>query len=479
MNWRDFIPPAFLPRAALPVVETKASEGRMVATMHRVGQPTWSPVEYRKQLPRFRSNPIVYRATRLIGQAVAGIDPIITVGDTDQSDLPERRRHPCAQLLQYPNPEDDRSSFFEALAGFYALAGEAPVELGMGAMDPVQLYALRPEFLEVIQGPDGWPMAYQYRANGGLKRWDVNIELGQQRFLLIRAFNPLNDIRGQGALEPIAKDLDLFDAARDYAKALYDNGARPSGALVVKGNEDGGQRLSDKQYEALKAELAERTGAKNAGKPLLLEGGLEWQQFGLTQVEMEGEAQLNSAARRIALGLGVPPMLLGIPGDNTYSNYQEANRAFYRDLAIPIAKRLYGQIGRWLSAVTRTPDLKVTIDVDQIPALADEVSSKWQRVVGQNSAPLTLNEARAALGYEPVDPTIGSRIYMNNFNVPIDTLVATSEEGVTEAELRNVSQQLAVEYQMQNPAYDPAKDADGDMQSQDGTGQSSDRAAAA
>jgi|688.fasta_scaffold01641_59 HK97 family phage portal protein len=477
MRWRDLIPPAFLPPTEEPL-QIKASEGRRIATMHRVGQPTWSPAEYRKLLPRFRTNPIVYRATRLIGQAVAGIDPVITVGDVDQSDLPERRRHPAAKLFQYPNAEDDRQSFFEALAGFYALSGEAPVELGMGVMDPVQMYALRPEYLEVIQGPDGWPMAYVYRANGGVKRWDVNIELGQQRFLLIKAFNPLSDIRGQGGLEPVAKDLDMFEAARDYAKALYDNGARPSGALVVKGNEDGGQRLTDKQYEALKAQLEERTGPKAAGKPLLLEGGLEWEQFGLTSVEMEGQAQLSDAGRRIALGLGVPPMLLGIPGDNTYSNYQEANRAFYRDTAIPIAKRLYGQIGRWLAAVTNTPDLQVTIDVDQIPALADEVSSKWQRVVGQNSAPLTLNEQRAALGYERLAPEIGERIYMNNFNVPIDTLVRTSEEGVTEAELRNVSTELTVQYQMQNPAFDPAKDADGDMQSGDGTAADSGRAAA-
>jgi phage portal protein BeeE len=38
------------------------------------------------------------------------------------------------------------------------------------------------------------------------------------------------------------------------------------------------------------------------------------------------------AAREIALALGVPPMLLGIPGDNTYSNYQEATRSFWRVL---------------------------------------------------------------------------------------------------------------------------------------------------
>ncbi len=36
------------------------------------------------------------------------------------------------------------------------------------------------------------------------------------------------------------------------------------------------------------------------------------------------------AAREIALAFGVPPLLLGLPGDNTFANYQEANRAFWR-----------------------------------------------------------------------------------------------------------------------------------------------------
>ena len=57
-----------------------------------------------------------------------------------------------------------------------------------------------------------------------------------------------------------------------------------------------------------------------AGRPLLLEGGLDWKPLSLTPKDMDFIEAKNVAAREIALAIGVPPMLLGIPGDNTYSN---------------------------------------------------------------------------------------------------------------------------------------------------------------
>src|SRR3546814_1030491 len=71
-------------------------------------------------------------------------------------------------------------------------------------------------------------------------------------------------------------------------------------------------------------------GAANAGRPMLLEGGLKWQPLSLTPADMDFTETKAAAAREIALAFGVPPMLLGLPGDNTYANYQEANRALWR-----------------------------------------------------------------------------------------------------------------------------------------------------
>ena len=99
----------------------------------------------------------------------------------------------------------------------------------------------------------------------------------------------------------------------------------------------------------------------------------------------------HAAAREIALAIGVPPMLLGIPGDNTYSNYQEANRAFYRQTIIPLATRIATTLTTWLchpvrsagrSPALQTRDLlslEFRPDLDSIEALAPEREASCRR----------------------------------------------------------------------------------------------------
>jgi phage portal protein BeeE len=71
------------------------------------------------------------------------------------------------------------------------------------------------------------------------------------------------------------------------------------------------------------------------------------------------------------LSFGVPPMLLGIPGDNTYSNYAEANRAFYRQTVVPLVTRIASALGHWLGESFRS-DLRLVPDLDEVPALSFE-----------------------------------------------------------------------------------------------------------
>ncbi len=68
----------------------------------------------------------------------------------------------------------------------------------------------------------------------------------------------------------------------------------------------------------------------------------------LSPRDMDFMEAKNGAAREIALAFGVPPMLLGIPGDNTYANYAEANRAFWRQTVLPLAERTAAALGDWL-----------------------------------------------------------------------------------------------------------------------------------
>jgi HK97 family phage portal protein len=108
----------------------------------------------------------------------------------------------------------------------------------------------------------------------------------------------------------------------------------------------------------------------------------------------------HNAAREIALAFGVPPMLLGIPGDNTYANYQEANRAFVRGSVLPLASRIGNALSQWLGGAFGG-NVRLAIDADRVEALASDRAALWARVT---AAPfLTLNEKRLATGYAPVE----------------------------------------------------------------------------
>ena len=132
---------------------------------------------------------------------------------------------------------------------------------------------------------------------------------------------------------------------------------------------------------------------------MLLEGGLDWKPMGFSPSDMEFQKTKEAAAREIALAFGVPPMLLGIQGDATYSNYQEAHRAFYRLTVLPLATRVTAALSQWLGDFSgQTVELKP--DLDQVSALATERDAQWTRVSGADF--LTEAEKRALLGLPAV-----------------------------------------------------------------------------
>jgi HK97 family phage portal protein len=128
---------------------------------------------------------------------------------------------------------------------------------------------------------------------------------------------------------------------------------------------------------------------------MLLEGGLDWKPMGFSPSDMEFQQTKESAAREIALAFGVPPMLLGIPGDATFANYQEANRAFYRQTVLPLAARVAACVADWLAGFTGEA-LELKPDLDQVPALSAERDAQWARITGADF--LTEAEKRALLG---------------------------------------------------------------------------------
>lgn len=335
----------------------------------------------------FHKNPIVYRCVRMIAEACASIAFIISDENGQCQD------HPLVSLLARPGPMSDGADMRDMLVGHLLLHGNAYIE--MVGQEPVEaLYVLPPTHMRLLRDASGWPSHYEYVAGGKTHRYDAGIGAP---IIHLKLNNPADAHYGSPPLGAAALAIALHNASGQWNKALFDNAARPSGALVYRGRD--GQRLSDEQFDRLKEELKENfQGARNAGRPLLLEGGLDWASISMSPQDMDFIAAKHSAARDIALAFGVPPMLLGIPGDNSYANYAEANRAFWRQTIIPLNGRI---AAAFEAALCRQSGLTLRQDLEQVTALADERRALWRRINGADF--LTQNEKRRLAGFPDIE----------------------------------------------------------------------------
>jgi HK97 family phage portal protein len=338
-------------------------------------------------------NAIAYACVRKIAGAAASVPFLLYDGAAEVED------HPLLALLARPNGSEDCAALFERWYGFLQCAGNAYLEAVSLDGVPRELHVLRPDRMKVVAGARGWPAAYDYTVDGRTTR----IARDGSGFLPVlhaSLFHPLDDYYGLSPLEVAGAAIDVHNQGAAWTKALLDNAARPTGALIYRGP-DGTPGLTDEQFTRLKRELEDAyQGASNAGRPMVLEGGLDWKAMGYTPSDMDFAETRSVAAREIALAFGVPPMLLGIPGDNTYANYAEANLNFWRQTVLPQVSRTAAALTRWLCP-RFGGGLRVGYDADAVEALADARQALWEKLNGASF--LTVNEKRAAAGYSPLE----------------------------------------------------------------------------
>ncbi|BBC71603.1 portal protein [Altererythrobacter sp. B11] len=340
---------------------------------------TRPPFEYRHAVRRaFLDNPVAQRAVRIVAEGVGS--------------APLAGGEPTA--LELVRAASAGQSLLETLAAHLLLHGNGYVQVIRGGDGkPVELFALRPERVSVIAGADGWPTAWRYKVGDAVLTLPVEDEEGWPCLIHLKAFHPADDHYGAGCLSAAEQAVAIHNAAAGWNRALLENAARPSGALVYDGGENAA--LTGEQFERLRDELAGAfSGSANAGRPMLLEGGLKWQSLSLSPAEMDFAELKASAARDIALAFGVPPMLLGLPGDNTYANYREANRALWRLTLLPLAGKMLSGLQDGLRAWF--PGLELAVDLDRVPALAEDRERLWAQVSGADF--LDPAEKRALLG---------------------------------------------------------------------------------
>lgn len=374
--------PSFWQRLGLraPARDVKTVFSGAQAFMVPAGQAVWMRRDYSKFADEgFRRNVIAYRAISMVATGAAQI--AWRVEQRKGKRVSFLDNHPLLALLKRPNPTQGTSELFEMLYTHRMISGNAFVHaIGPKGEPPLELYALRPDRVSIIPGAGGVPKAYRYTVGNRSVDIPVDAVTGQSRILQLKHVHPLDDWYGMSPMEAAAYSIDQHNQCAAWNQALLQHGARPSGALMVKAEHGHGGQLSEQQYVRLKQQLDEQfSGAENAGRPLLLEGGLEWQDMSHSPREMDFISIKHSSARDIALAFGVPPQMLGIPGDNSYSNMKEARMALWEQTIIPLLQYTADELSNWLAPMF-DGNLRIHFDADAIPTNSEKRDALWLRV---------------------------------------------------------------------------------------------------
>lgn len=276
------------------------------AQLLSLGTPAYTPRDYRTVAREsYEKNVICYRAVSLIAQSCAGIPWKLY---RQKRALREIQDHPLLALLEHPNQEQSFADLLEQLISYWLLSGNAYltcVRPSPRAL-PQELWSLRPDRMRVIPGLKAIT-GYEYSVDTRSTHFDAS------EVMHLKMFASTNDWYG---LSPVIVCMDLIDQnneGNDWNIALLQNAGRPSGALVAAGS------LGADQYDRLRKMVRERyIGKRNAGLPLLLEGGLDWKPFSMSPMELDWLESRRQNMRDIAIALGVPPELLGDSANKTY-----------------------------------------------------------------------------------------------------------------------------------------------------------------
>lgn len=355
----------------------KGIEWRLLKLTRRATRKGWTPQRVQKQLhvAQKLGGARAYRRKRALLVKHHVLEPV--------------EEHALLDVLAQPNPLQDWSQFIESVLGFYCVTGNFFIDMvgpDNPSAPPRELWVLRPDRTRIVIGDAENPVShYMYGPGQGQRR-------EQEQVIHGKTWNPTDDFWGLSPIMAAARRIDWSNAAEDWNLALVQNGGQPAGAVMVEGNLNPDQRKEMREWVD-----TEYTGKDNVGRPLLLEGGMDWKQLALNPQEAAWLEGQEHATRKIAHVLRWPSVLLGDSSDRTYSNYGEARKASYEEATLPLLDLVRNLLNTRL--VPRFgDDLILDYCIEDIEALQDDKTEAWKRI--DESEELTFNEKRIAKGYE-------------------------------------------------------------------------------
>ena len=331
---------------------------------------------------------IVNRAVNMIVDDVAEIP--YSVGDQRQGTnniIKNIRRVKVDQLInKEPNPFQDISTFKRNLVIDLLIDGNIFIYF-----DGAHLYHLPAEKVTIYSDDNTYVEKYSF---------DNSIDYSVNEIIHIKENSFKSIYRGTPRLKPAFRTMQLLGSMRRFQDNFFKNGAVPG--LVLKSPNTLSEKIKERMLQAWSIRYNPNTGGK---RPLILDGGLEVEPMSQINFrELDFQESIKANERIILEAMGIPPILLD--GGNN-ANIRPNHRLYYLETVMPIVRKIGYALERYFG-------FNLAEDVTGIPALQPELRDQaayYATLV--NTGILSANEARVAMGKEPIDGFDEPRVPVN------------------------------------------------------------------
>jgi HK97 family phage portal protein len=253
----------------------------------------------------------VYACVSLISGAIAAL-PMHIYRRSDDGDLERDHGNELWWMLNEQFcPRWTASAGWSFITASRLLHGDGYAEILRSRRDGsiIGLVPIHPNRVRVIATPDGSRLIYEVQPDSTIQVPSLEASrvrvLDQDDVLHVPGFG-FNGLNGMSALRnPLRSAGRLAISAQDFSSNFLGNAARPDFALKTAGN------IDDDKYAQLQDRLAEHRSPVNAGRPMILEGGLDIKELTMPMEDMQLLETRRFQVEEVARAFNVPPFMIG------------------------------------------------------------------------------------------------------------------------------------------------------------------------
>lgn len=241
-----------------------------------------------------------WACVNLIAGSAAGLSPAVMRPEANGVRV-EARDHPLYPIISMdPNYDQSDFDFWEFMFASVELQGNAYAEIVRnGAGNIIALLPVRPDRMTVRRGRRG-EIEYEWVDDGNRKT------RLQGDMFHVRGFGG-GPLSGLSTLSVCRLAFGGALATERSASSMFANGVRPSGLLNL-----GGRTMTPEQRVEARKLLSEQfAGAMNAGRPMILDDGMQWQQLSINPEDAQMLESRKYSGEEICRIFGVPPAMVG------------------------------------------------------------------------------------------------------------------------------------------------------------------------